>query len=133
MILVDTSILINWLRGVDDENTATFDRLVLSNADIAFSVITYQEILQGAKSDKEYYKLQEYFSTHKILYLPQSLKFYNDTSFCYKALREKGVTIRSMADVFIAMTAIYNKAQLFHNDRDFEHIKSYRDDLTFYK
>jgi len=60
MTLIDTSVLIDWLRGRENPKTKIFDRIINTNAPFGISVMTYQEVLQGAKNDKEYEKLKSY-------------------------------------------------------------------------
>ena len=70
----------------------------------------------------EHDQLKSYLSTQNIFHLPENLEFYNKASNIRRNLRSKGITIRNTIDLLIAMTAIYNKLQLLHNDRDFDFI-----------
>jgi len=69
MILVDTSVLIDWLRGKENCSTKSFDRIVETETPFGISILTYQEVLQGSKNDKEYELLKDYLGTQKIYYL----------------------------------------------------------------
>ena len=122
MILVDTSVLIDMFKGNNNAKQVLFRKIVEDNIEWGISVFTYQELLQGAKNDKEYELLVLYLNTQKI-YLPVSSRhFYTDTATLYYKLRRKGITIRSTIDMLIAQTAITYKLQLLHNDRDFDYM-----------
>lgn len=120
MVLVDTSVLIDWLRGRENQKTKLFDKIVETSAPFGISILTYQEVIQGAKDDKECDKLTAYLGTQKIFSLPSGIGFFSSAASRYRKLRQSGKTIRSTIDMLIAETAIYYKAKLLHNDRDFD-------------
>jgi hypothetical protein len=119
MILVDTSVLVDMLRGVETPQTKEFERIVLSDTPFAISSLTYQELLQGARNQSEYQSLKNYLATQKILYLPKNLDFYDKAAMCYRIIRSKGKTVRNTPDILIAMTAMHFDARLLHSDKDF--------------
>ena len=122
MILVDTSVLIDKLRKTENEKTILFDRLHNAKTPFGISIFTYHEILQGAKSEQEFIKLHNYFSTQKILSLPNTIEVYTESAKLCFTLRRQGLTIRNTIDILIAYTAIYYNLPLLHNDRDFDFI-----------
>jgi len=73
MILVDTSVLVQFLRGEDNEKVALFEMLVQEEQPFGISAYTYAEVLQGARDDAEYQKLDEYLGSQTI-YEPHSGK-----------------------------------------------------------
>ena len=122
MILVDTSVLIDKLRKVENNKTALLDRLHDTKTPFGISIFTFHEILQGAKSEPKFNKLYKYFSTQKIFSLPNTTEVYTESAkLCYN-LRRQGLTIRNTIDVLIAHTAIHYDLPLLHNDRDFDFI-----------
>jgi predicted nucleic acid-binding protein len=132
MVLVDTSVLIDWLSNKENEKSLLFDSLVSTNAPFGISILTYQEILQGAR-DNEYEKLKAYLSTQDIYYLSDTLSFYDHASQIYKNLKSQGITIRNTIDILIATTAITNKLSLLHNDKDFDFIAKVEAELIIFK
>lgn len=122
MILVDTSVLIDFLKGAENAKAELFSFALKQNLPYGFAGYTYQEILQGAKDENEYGKLKEYFSTQKFYFLPQNLKTYEKAARLFYDLRRQGLTLRSSIDVLIALTAIEYELLLLHNDRDFDMI-----------
>ncbi|WP_061214633.1 type II toxin-antitoxin system VapC family toxin [Syntrophomonas wolfei] len=120
MILVDTSVLIGFLKGQINEKIQLFDQVLSRNIDFGFSSYTFQEVLQGARNEKEYKQLRDYLSTQIIYFLPEKTATYEKAARLYFDLRRKGITPRSTIDVLIALTAIENNLLLLHNDRDFD-------------
>jgi predicted nucleic acid-binding protein len=129
LILVDTSVFVDKLRKNQNEKTALLDKIIESDVPFGLSLFTYHEILQGAISEKEFIKMEKYFSTQNIIMLPNNLQVYKKSSKLYFDLRRQGITIRNTVDVMIAYTAIYNKIPLLHNDRDFDFIAKGTTDL----
>ncbi|MBS3886630.1 MAG: PIN domain nuclease [Dethiobacter sp.] len=125
MVLVDTSVLISFLKGQADKKTELFKAVLSRGIPFGISSYTYQEILQGARNETEFSTLKEYFSTQQIYYLePQASTFEKAASIYFK-LRRNGVTARSTIDVLIALTAIENKLALLHSDHDFDLMSDY--------
>ena len=117
MILVDTSVWIDYLNNVNSIHSNALD-LALINGIAAIGDIIFLEILQGFKSDKDYKntkahlsKLDQYemFGQHMVEVCANN----------YRCLRKKGITIRGTADVIIATFCIENKLPLLFKDKDF--------------
>ena len=130
MILVDTSVLINYFKGIDTPKTRLFSAIVNQGLIYGISPYTYQELLQGAKDEREYRLLKEYLDTQNFYFLPASLETFEKAAHLYFNLRRKGITPRGTIDVFIALTAIHHKLSLLHDDRDFDVMASV---ITFLK
>lgn len=120
MVLVDTSVLIGFLKGQADEKSKLFEEVLSRDIPFGISAYTYQEILQGARDEKEYERLHSYLSTQTIYYLPEKEATYAQAARLYFDLRRKGVTPRSTIDILIALTAMENHLMLLHNDHDFD-------------
>ena len=124
MILVDTSVLIDYLKGLENVKTSLFEKIVKQKIPFGISSYTYQEVLQGARDDKEFDDLKEYLSSQNIYYLSASIETFNDAAQMFYSLRRNGITIRSTIDILIALTCLEYDLILLHNDRDFNMIKS---------
>ena len=120
MILVDTSVLIDYLKGVENQKTMVFEMVLKQKLKYGISAYTYQEILQGAKDEKEFKKLKDYLSTQIIFFLPENTVTYDKAAHLYFELRRKGITPRSTIDILIILTALENDLTLLHNDKDFD-------------
>ena len=133
MILVDTSVLIDKLRKVENDKTILLDRLNNAKTPFGISLFTFHEILQGAKSETEFIKLYDYFSTQKIFSLPNNEEAYAESAKLCFNLRRQGLTLRNTIDALIAYTAIYYDLPLLHNDRDFDFIAEKTPELKVLK
>jgi len=119
MILVDTSILVGYLKGLKGEPYDKLDDIIDQNIPIGICNQVYQEVLQGAKNEKEFDLLKEYLNTMDIYDLRYGKKSYENAAWLYFKCRKAGITPRSTIDLIIAQTAIDNNLLLFHNDKDF--------------
>jgi predicted nucleic acid-binding protein len=108
------------LKGITDEKTKQFERILVSEIPYGISAYTYQEVLQGARNENEYEQLNDYLSTQMIYFLPEELDTYQKAARLYYDLRRKGVTPRSAIDILIALTATENNLMILHNDHDFD-------------
>lgn len=129
MILVDTSILIGYFKGIDTEPYQKLDSLIDNNIPFGICNPVYQEILQGAKNMSEFKLLREYLDRLTIYDLRYGKKSYEMAALMYYKCRKAGITPRSTVDMIIAQTAIDNNLLLFHNDTDFIKIASVVTDL----
>lgn len=132
MVLVDTSVLIGFLKGNTDSKTLLFKEILSRDAPFGISAYTYQEVLQGARDEAELQTLKEYLSTQQIYYLEPEAATYEKAAMLYFNLRRKGVTPRSTLDMLIALTAIENNLALLHNDRDFDMMAGHIPDLRIW-
>lgn len=120
MILVDTSVIIDMLKGNRNDKQTLFEEIHKSNTSWCISSFTYQEVLQGARDLRDYDLLKSYLDTQNIVYPPSNKEFYALCSGLYFQLRRRGKTVRSSIDLLIAGIAIQNSYKLLHNDRDFD-------------
>ena len=120
MILVDTSVWIDFFAGRDLPNVAKLEQFVLDNEDLALSGIILTEILQGIPDDTTYRRVRRYLSALIMLPMPESV--FVRAADIYRKLRKQGITIRKTNDCIIAATALEHHCQLLHNDNDFRPI-----------
>ncbi len=120
MYLVDTSVLIDFLKGKETTQVKRLEYIVLHHIPFGISAFTYQETLQGAKNQKEYETLNRYLSTQKIYYPNEQT--YEASANLFFRCRRSGITIRSTIDTLIATTAIENGLILLCSDKDFNNM-----------
>ncbi|NNM59802.1 MAG: PIN domain nuclease [Legionellales bacterium] len=119
MYLVDTSVIIDFLRERDNQAVNFFISLLEQDMPFGITSIIYQEVLQGAKSIQDFNKLRDFLGS-LIFYFPKdSVLSYAAAANIYFDCRKKGVTIRSTIDCLIVQIAIEHNLQLLHNDNDF--------------
>ena len=118
MILVDTSVWVDYFNGQASKHTEALDR-ALDEGLVLLGDVIYLEILQGFRSDKDFHQAKTALST-----LDRVDLFGTDTVLkCannYRKLRKSGITIRRTTDVIIATYCIEHKIPLLFQDRDFK-------------
>lgn len=122
MILVDTSVLIDFFKGRTNEPCGKFETILTRKVPFGINSVIYQEVLQGARTDKEYKLLNRYLTTQTFYHLADPIRSYAEAAAIYILCRKKGVTVRSTIDCIIAQTAIEHDLHLLHNDKDFDAI-----------
>ena len=120
MILVDTSVLISFLKGEEDDKITILQDILSRDIPFGISCYTYQEVLQGARNEAEFKTLKDYLSSQHIYYLDSEADTYEKAAKLFYNLRRSGVTPRSTLDILIALTAIENNLALLHNDGDYD-------------
>ena len=123
MILVDTSVWIDFLKGVNSIHRETLHRIIEEEEDICITELILTEILQGKKSNKDFRKLKDYLLEFPI-FSPKGTETYLKAAQIYRDCRQKGKTVRKTVDCVIAAIAIENNLNLFHKDNDFNLIAS---------
>lgn len=66
MVLVDTSVLIDYLKGNDNPAVHKFQSILDRGIPYGINSFIYQELLQGVKSEKGFYELKEYLDTQRF-------------------------------------------------------------------
>jgi len=122
LILVDTSVLVDFFKGRKNEAVSKFEAILDRNIPFGINSFVYQEILQGASTKKEFTLLKGYLITQNFYTLKKGNKSYEDAALLYFTCRKAGYTIRSTIDVLIAQIAMENELMLLHNDSDFTSI-----------
>ena len=124
MILVDTSVLIDFLKGLD--NPAAQKMFQVIDRDIPFGIcpVIFLELLQGAATEKDSRLLKKYLGSQAFYDLKDGRESSAQAAKMSLELRRKGITVGSSIDFLIAQTAIDNDLYLLHNDSDFDRIKS---------
>ncbi|MBX7255175.1 MAG: PIN domain nuclease [Candidatus Hydrogenedentes bacterium] len=116
MILVDTSVWLDFLAGRENIYVSTLEKLVADD-DICLCGVILTEILQGIRSEKEYATTKKYFQ--QLTILPHTIETFVAAADIYRNLRKKGLTVRKPIDCMIAAVAIEHATPLLQNDRDF--------------
>ena len=123
MILVDTSVWIDYFAGRDKRHVEALEQHLLAEDNLAICGIVLTEILQGIVEDSQVAKVRGYLSP--VIMLPMGESVFVGAAQIYRALRKKGITIRKTNDCIIAATARYHRCELLHADKDFDLIEQY--------
>lgn len=117
MLIVDTSVWIDYFNGIENKETNILDS-ALEEGIVATGDLILLEILQGFRNDKDYKQAKKMLAAldqYEMLGHKMVVKCAEN----YRKLRKKGITIRKTADVIIATFCIENQIPLLFSDRDF--------------
>ena len=118
MILVDSSVWIDYFSGIESPQTNELDRS-LGLQPVAIGDLILTEVLQGFRRDKDYATAKILFDNLVVFDLlgrNRALKSAENFRF----LRKKGITVRKPADVIIATFCIEKELPLLFCDKDFK-------------
>lgn len=118
MILVDSSVWIDYFRGVATRQVEMLDSL-LATEPVATGDLILTEVLQGFTSDRDSRQAEKLLTSLDIVELG-GRGFAIQAARNFRALRALGVTVRKTIDTVIATCCIESKLTLLHSDRDFD-------------
>ncbi|MCL4819119.1 MAG: PIN domain-containing protein [Vicinamibacteria bacterium] len=128
MILVDSSVLIDFFRG---RETPAVARLSALEADAeaspwALPLVCFQEVLQGARDEREWKRLREALETQELVGPADPEAVHVEAARIFFECRRRGLTVRSSTDCLIAALTLERGDALLHDDADFEAIARVR-------
>ena len=126
MIVVDTSVLISFFRGRATPGAVRLREIELAREPFALPVVCCQEVLQGARDEREWRLLHDYLSSQRLLAPEEPWQTHRDAARIYFDCRRRGLTVRSAVDCLIAQLVIESAGILLHEDSDFESIRQVR-------
>ena len=130
MLLVDSSVWIDRSRGAETIATRYVD-MREDQEEIALTGVIYQEVLQGARSERGFEGLRDMLSS-MLLLEPREWSTYEVAAILFRRARQAGFNIRKPNDCLIAAIALEHGALLVHNDRDFHFLSQVEPALLVY-
>ena len=119
LILVDSSVWIDFFARRVTIQTAGLRSFVATNAEIGVGDLVLTEVLQGARDER-----------HGAVLIGNLSEFYHipivdrrvaiAAAGNYRLLRARGITVRKTIDTLIATRCILDKLPLLYSDRDFD-------------
>jgi predicted nucleic acid-binding protein len=118
VILVDSSVWIDYFRGIQSSQT---DRLyaLLGNEPIATGDLVLAEVLQGFGSAQDFNRGKKLLTSLPIIELvgeDVAIQAANNV----RTLRSLGITVRKTIDTLIATSCIEKGLALLYSDKDFD-------------
>ena len=118
MIIVDTSVWIDYFSGADTPEAERLDD-TLGVKPVAIGDLILTEVLQGFRHDKDYKAARKVFEDVTIFdMLGTQMAIKSADNF--RTLRKKGITVCKTVDVIIATFCIEEKLPLLFSDKDFK-------------
>jgi predicted nucleic acid-binding protein len=118
LILVDSSVWIDYFQGTVTPQTEMLDRL-LGREPLAIGDLILTEVLQGFASERDFSKDRKMLTALDVVELGgQEIAIQAARNF--RTLRALGVTVRKTINTVIATRCIVCGYDLLHSDRDFD-------------
>jgi predicted nucleic acid-binding protein len=118
VVIVDTSVLVDFINGVTNPETEWLD-LRLDQQRFGLTTLILTELLQGFRDDREAALVHKEMAGFEIFEL-HDVALAVDAARHYRTLRQAGRTVRKTVDLLIATYCIRNQHSLLHRDRDFD-------------
>ena len=117
MILVDSSVWIDQLRGNATQATAKLEAAV-AREPVLIGDLILLEVLQGARNEAHAARIERALRQYTVVPL-LGADLAAQAARNFRKLRELGVTVRKTADIIIGTFCIEYRHTLLHDDRDF--------------
>jgi len=118
LILVDSSVWIDYFRGVPNPQTDRLDELLGLEALITGDIVL-AEVLQGFSAENDF------LTAHRLMTGVQVIDIAGpevavQAARNYRTLRALGVTVEKTIDTLIATRCLQDGLSLLYSDRDFD-------------
>jgi predicted nucleic acid-binding protein len=118
VILVDSSVWIDYFRGTRNSQTDRLDAL-LGNEPIATGDLVLAEVLQGFSSAQDFNQGEKLLTSLPIIDLVGGA-IAAQAAKNFRILRARGITVRKTIDTVIATSCIEKGLTLLYSDKDFD-------------
>ena len=118
MVIVDTTVWIDYLGGIRSPQTAWFDR-ELSRQRLGLTDLILCEILQGIREDAIFSQVRRTLSKFEV-FATGGEELAIASARNYRLLRAQGYTVRKTIDCLIATFCLSKDHSLLHRDHDFD-------------
>ena len=117
MVIADSSVLIDFLTDRQTPQTEWL-RVNLNRRRIGITTLILTEVLQGVRREDQFNDVLVALDQFAVLEA-SARETAVQSARNYRALRQRGITIRSAIDCLTATFCIEGGIELLHNDRDF--------------
>lgn len=122
MVIVDTTVWIDYLGGVVNPETIWLDR-AFPRERLGLTDLILCEVLQGVRDDATFKRVRDYLMRLQI-FTPGGPDLAIAAAENYRTLRHRGFTVRKTVDCWIATSCLLLGHGLLHRDRDFDSFES---------
>ncbi len=121
MIVVDTTVWIDFFQGAETPEDLHLQRLITAGRSLALTDLIFCEIFQGIRENAEFERTRRALLLYPILRMEQLATFEHAARIC-RTCRRRGLIVRKTMDCLIAALCIAEAVELFHKDADFDAI-----------
>jgi predicted nucleic acid-binding protein len=119
MIIVDTTVWIDYLRGSDNSHTRWLNR-EMPYRRIGLTDLIFCEVLQGIRESNLFSQIRDEMLQRFEIFEAGSRQLSITVAQNYRNLRDRGHTPRKTIDCIVATFCIEGGHELLHRDRDFD-------------
>lgn len=123
MVIVDTTVLVDYLRGLRNAETEYFDR-ELGRIRFGLTDLILCEVLQGIRDERVFTQALRALRKFEI-FDTGSQELAIGAARNFRDLRQRGRTVRKTIDCLIATFCLRHRHSLLHRDRDFDHFEEF--------
>jgi predicted nucleic acid-binding protein len=118
MVIVDTTVWIDYLRGTENPETRWLDR-ELQRQRLGLTDLILCEVLQGIRDQSAFAKVRADLLKFQVFPTGGSILAIA-AARNYRHLRQRGYTVHKTIDCLIATFCLQARHELLHRDRDFD-------------
>ncbi len=118
MILVDSSVWIDYFRGTATPQAEMLDAL-LGHEPLIVGDLILAEVLHGFGSDRDFNQAKKLLTSLDVVNLVNP-DIAIQAARNFRTLRAMGITVRKTIDTLIATRCIQSRFTLLYSDRDFD-------------
>jgi hypothetical protein len=118
MVIVDTTVWIDYLRGVTNIQTSWLDR-ELGGQRLGLTDLILCEVLQGIRGDAAFSRVRRDLLKFEV-FDTGGIDLAQAAALNYRFLRKHGYTVRKTIDCLIASFCLKAEHLLLHRDHDFD-------------
>jgi predicted nucleic acid-binding protein len=118
VILVDSSVWIDYFRGASTAQTDKLDSL-LATERLAVGDLIVAEVLRGFRDDAAFERARKVLDAFIVIELC-GYRIAQEAAKNYRLLRARGISVRKTVDTIIATRCIEDRISLLHCDKDFD-------------
>jgi len=125
VVIVDTTVLVDYFQGVRNPETDWLDDQ-LERQRLGLTDIILCEVLQGVRDDVAAKEVERELAKLDV-FETGGVALARDAARNYRALRNRGHTVRKTIDCLIASFCLREHHSLLHRDRDFDPFEKFLD------
>src|SRR5262252_8169011 len=118
MVIVDTTVWIDYFRGISNPETEWLDD-ELGRQRLGVTDVILCEVLQGVRDERTAVEVERQLRKLQV-FQSGGVELASDAARNYRLLRRRGRTVRKTIDCLIATFCIREQHALLHRDRDFD-------------
>ena len=118
MVIVDTTVWIDYLRGTENPETLWLDR-ELQQQRLGMTDLILCEVLQGVREQSAFERVRADLLKFQV-FQTGGIELAIAAAQNYRKLRQRGYTVHKTIDCLIATFCLEAGHELLHRDRDFD-------------